>query len=258
MARLTAGRRRVVVQGLPGRLDRLQVVAGEAGRVVLRVADHRQDGAGPGVERDDGAALVAQRLVGGLLRGRVDRQLQAGAALHLAGEHVDHAAVEQLVGGAGEQGVLGPLDAAAGAVREGVVAGDLGVELALGVGADELQLVLGGHRLGDRLAVDEDRAALAGVAREQGAAVVAAVVQRLGLDELDPRGGDQQRAEQGGDDHRQAADRGVHRILTTSVWAAASGLTAAGDTSGRGRRAWSLIRSSRATRDQFASRDEPP
>ena len=169
----------------------------------------------------------------------------------------DDPAVEELVGGAGEQVVLGPLDAAAGAVGEGVVAGDVGVEVALRVGPQPLELVLGGGGLRDRGAADEDLAALAGVVGQQGAAVVRAVLQGLGLDELDEGRGDQQRAEQQRDDGRQAADGGVHRIATTSVLASPDERRGRA-TSSTGRRASSLMRSSRATRDQLASREEPP
>ena len=190
------------------------------------------------------------------LRLGVDGQLQAGPGLLVPGEHVADPAVEELVGLAGQEGVLGGLEAPAGTVDERVVARDVRVELALGVGAQPLQLVVAGHGAGDRRAVDEDLAALAGIGRQEGAAVVGALLQLLGLDELDPGGGDQERHEEQGDDRREAADGGVHRTLTTSVaWPPRSGSAPA---SGSGRRAWSLMRSSSATSDQLASRDEPP
>ena len=232
-------------------------MAGEARGVVRRVADHREHRTGRGVECDHGAALVAERLLGGRLRLGVDGELEAGPALLPSGEDVGHAAVEELVGRAGEQAVLGRLDATAGPEHEREVPGDVGVAVLAGVRPQPLQLVVRRHRLRHRRAVDEDLAALAGIAREQGAAVLRALLERLRLDEGDERRGHEQRTEQQRDDRGEASDGGVHRTCTTSVRASLAGLGPTG-TSATGRRAWSLMRRSSATRDQFASSEDPP
>src|SRR5690606_39601422 len=63
----------------------------------------------------------------------------------------------------------------------GVVARDRGVLVRLGVDALVLVLVVGGPALGDRPAVDQDRAALAGELRVAHALVVGAGVEVVGL-----------------------------------------------------------------------------
>src|SRR6185437_2951670 len=65
----------------------------------------------------------------------------------------------------------------------------------------------------------------------------------------------QQQREEQADDQSEPADGSVHRTLTASVSSSAAG---SGRAAGAGRRAWSLIRNSRATIDQLASSDEPP
>src|SRR5699024_11800338 len=131
---------------------------------------------------------------------------------------------------------------------------DVAVELGLGVDALPGELVVRRGRAGDRLPAEEDLPALPGVVLQLGAAVALAVVDVLGAEHLDPRARPEEEDEHQGHEHRQAADRLVHRVLTTWVGASID----AGSNSGSGRRAWSLIRRRIATRVQFVRSEDPP
>ena len=159
-----------------------RVVAGQLVRVVGRRGDHRQDLPGLRAQRDHGAGVVArgQRVVGGLLHGRVDGQDDAAAAGVAAGDEVRQPAREEPVVVAVEHLVHRPLDAAP-AVEHRVEAGDGRVHRAVGVLALEAQPVAGLDALREHLARGADLAALAAVLGEQDALVarVVAVVARL-------------------------------------------------------------------------------
>ena len=97
---------------------------------------------------------------GGLLDGRVQGQDDVAAGRVPPGEQVGQPADEQPRVVAGEHVVLGALHAR-GAVDQRVVPGDGRVQLPLGVRAQVLQPVVGGHGDGDVVAGDDDRPALA-------------------------------------------------------------------------------------------------
>ena len=110
------------------------------------------------------AAVGCQRLVGGVLRGRADGQLDGRALLLLAGQQAVKLCTASRGSVPGEQAVLGLLDA--GLAVDRVVAGDRRVDLALRVVALVDVGALDQLRLGDlevgAVAVGEDRAALVG------------------------------------------------------------------------------------------------
>ena len=121
---------------------------------------------------------------------------------------------------AGQDRVLGRLDGAEAPVA-GEVAGEVGVLRPLRVDPLELVGVVGLVALGDRLAADQDGAALAGELRVADALVVGVLAQRgevVGLPVLHVGRVDQQRDEQQHAGDGEVADRLVHRgILTTWV-----------------------------------------
>src|SRR5699024_5581666 len=153
----------------------------------------------------------------------------------------------------GQDAVLGVLQRTA-TVNIGVVAGQGRVQPGLGIAPLVLELVLGPHALRDRVAADEDRAAVAGELRVDDALVAVLGVQAVGGDELQVVGVDQQGQEQQQASDGKDANRSVHRSFTT--WVASS--LCIWTTSGVGRRLWSLIRSNRAMIAQLARIEEPP
>ncbi|GMA41680.1 hypothetical protein GCM10025883_37250 [Mobilicoccus caccae] len=204
----------VLVEVGPCGLDAGAVVPGEAVGVEIGVADHREDRAGAGIEGHDGTPLISQPLLGGLLGATIDAQLEVDAAGLASGDDVAEPAEEQARIVAGQELVGGTLEATARAVDERVVAGDVAVRRALRVAALVGELVLGALAEGHGLVADEDLAALAAVGGEQGAPVAGLVAQLLGLEELDPRRGHQQRAEHDRHDEGEPADRVVHDVTT--------------------------------------------
>ena len=231
-----------------------RVVTGQLVRVERRRADHREDRAGAGVDRDDGTAGFPgpQAVVRRLLRVRVQGELDAAALGLHAGEQVDDPADEEAVVGAGQHRVGLLLDAGR-AVDQRVEAGGRGVQRAVGVLAQVLQPVVGLDAARDLLAADDDRPALPRVLLGDQPGVVAVVVQVLGAHHLQVVDVDQQQAEEHQDGHRETAQWGIHSRTT---WVLASAIDGAGG--GAGRRAASLIRSSSAISAQFATSDEPP
>src|SRR5690606_12442991 len=195
-----------------------------------------------------------QAVPGGVLRGGPDGQADTAARGLLVAEHVDDPVDEQSRVGPREDLVLGLLDPRA-PVDVGVVARDRGVLVRLGVDALVLVLVVGGPALGDRPAVDQDRAALAGEVRVAHALVVGAGAEVVGLPELQVGRVQQQREEELHARDGDAPDRLVHRILTT--WVASSSASGAVK-SASGRRAWSEMRRRSATITQFATSEDPP
>jgi hypothetical protein len=166
------------------------------------------DLAAGGLERDDRALDRAgqgvEPGVGSLLGVGVDRELDAAALVGVVAEQVDQLGHEQARVLAGEHLVLGLLDA--GLAEVGEVAGDRRVAERQRVGALELEPVVARHALGDRVAPDQDRAALAGVG--------GLVVEGVGLPELQVGGVEHQGHEQQQAEHRDGADRLVHERLT--------------------------------------------
>ena len=166
------------------------------------------------VDRDDRTAaqfavLVLHRVVRGLLRRLVDRQVDAAAARVAAGQDVGEPRAEQPAVVAGQDAVLGLLDPAR-AVEVGVVAGDRRVQRSVRVDAQVLQLVLGRLGLRDVGAVHDDRAARARVLVEQHPPVVRVVAVLVALHDLDVVQVDEQRGEQHRERDRHLADRLVH------------------------------------------------
>ena len=205
----------VLGQRAPALVGGFDVVVGDGVGVVAGAGHHRQHGTGPGVEGDHGTLLVAQRVGGRLLHPGHDRGLHARPLLRAVGDQVDQTADEQRVVGAGELRVVRVLQTGP-AVVVGVVAGDHGVEVVVGVDPLEPEPVVGGLRLGHRhLAGGQDGAAVLGELGVPGASVLAVGVQ-AGLPEQD-RVGDV--AQQQGEHHHghesDPADRLVHAAPRT-------------------------------------------
>src|SRR5215472_2830141 len=195
-----------------------------------------------------------ERAVGGLLGRRADGQLHGGALLLLAGQQRGEVVHGEPRVGAGQQAVLGVLDA--GSAVDGVVAGDRGVGRPLRVVALEGVGPLDRHRLGDlevgAVAIGDDRAALVGELLVEAADVAGLVSEVGGVEPLYPVDVDQQQHEHGQAGQRDTEQRAVHPARTT--WVMPSSWIGCG----AGPRAPSLTRISRATRIQLATSDDPP
>ena len=209
---------RVAVELVVRLLDRRKLVAREPVGVVGRRGDHREDGAGRRVQRDDAAFDVraerAQTVVRRVLCTRVDGQADTAALRLGVTDQVDHPVHEQTRIAAGEDLVLGELHGSA-SVGVGVVPGEVGVLGALGVAALVLELVIDGCAPRDGLAVDQDRPALTGELGVADPLVVVAGVQLVGAEVLEVGRVHEQRHEQRHADDRHGPDRLVHRNLTT-------------------------------------------
>ena len=240
--------------------DGTEVVGGELVGVEGGCRRHREHPSRGGLEghhralRVTGQGLEARPR--GVLRGRVDRELDVAARRVGVAEQVDEAGDEQSRVVAGQHRVLRALHP--GLAVPGEVAGERGVLERLGVGALELVLVVGGHALRDRVLADEDRPALAGERRGDDAAVARVLRERVGADVHQVGGVDQERHEEHQAEHRDDADGLVHRSFTTWVLSLSLVESSTGSMRGAGRRAWSEMRSRRATMTQFATSEEPP
>src|SRR5690606_35899029 len=154
-----------------------------------------------------------------------------------------------------EEVVLGPLQPRG--AEEVEAARQVGVHLGARVLALEPVLVVGRHRLGERLATDEDRATLAGEVVDDDALVVRVRGQFVGLEDLQPGHVDQEQHEEAETEDGDHPDWSVHRRRTTWVVSLRSSSTS-GVSSGGGLRAWSEALAGSATITQLAISDEPP
>ena len=201
----------VVLQGLEGGVRGLGVTGGDGLRIVGGGGRHAEDLAGRRTQCDDGTGVagVRQLVVGGLLHGRVEGQLDVRAALLLAGEGVPHLAGQQRVIGAVEDGVLRLLDAG-GAVAVGEVADDRAVGGGGGrVGALVVTVLVRGG-LGQDLTAGGDLTAGDGLGLEVLAGVAGVVGVGVRLEALDPGQVDQEDRYQHEDEDGDVPDCAVH------------------------------------------------
>ena len=146
---------------------------------------------------------------GDLLRGRVDRQFDGGALRCLAGDDLVQLIEELLVADTAELGVHRTLDAG-GCAEQGEVSGDRGVDRPARVDALELVLVAARHRLGDGIAVHQDRAPLGGEAGVDGPGVAAVRLEPVGGEDLDRGARGEQRQEHQQHDDADPLQLAVH------------------------------------------------
>ncbi len=140
---------RVGVERLGGLAGRGLVVAGQRCRVVGGAGHHRKDFAGLRVERHDRPLTVAERGGRDLLDPGYQRGDDTPTPLLASGHQVGNLGDEQALVLAGEEVVLGPLQARGGV--QTVVAGDGGVQLRGRILPLVLVLVVGRYRACDRL-----------------------------------------------------------------------------------------------------------
>ena len=165
-------------------------MGGDVVRVVRRAVHHRENGAGIRIERDDRtletrteSVEVGQTLLRDLLRLGVDRQRDVAALRLVVADEVDDAVHEQPVVVSGQDVVLRVLQLAT-AVGVGVEAGEMGIQVRRGVRALVVVLVVAVDAPRDRIAVDQDRPAVAGELLIEYAPVAGAVVEVVRLYEL--------------------------------------------------------------------------
>src|SRR5699024_2436908 len=196
------------------------------------------------------------RVPGGLLGLGVEGQLDGRPPPLPAGEDVGDAVVEQRIGLAGEGVVQRALDPGE-AVHHRVVAGHRGVHRAGIVGAQVAVGVVGGLGDGDRMAVHDDRAAMAAVLVVQGAVVLSVGVEAILGDHLEVRGRGEQQHEQHADHEPDVAQRPVH-APTSWTGCGPAGAPAPGTCRAAGRRAASERRTRMPVMIQLHTSELPP
>ena len=208
----------VEVVGLGLRLRRVEVVCRQQVGVEGGRRPHGEELAVAGVEGHHRAGVAAERVAGHLLHVGADREDDVAHDVPVDEQVADAVEVEPDVL-AVEVAVVLALDTGR-AEREGEVAGDVGEQLGRGVGVGALQLeaVVGRHRLGQHHAVGADDVAAG--AREVALdrpRVLRLVLQRLGLEHRQPVHLQEQRDVADGEEHPQVADLLAHRPVALAA-----------------------------------------